>query len=100
MTRRKSKRKYIVAVFATQQVYGGPEEGGWWYEAGYPVQKQKVRGGYVTFYRRDKALAYAFMLNRLMEDTTARHRRGVRELTACVCVDQVEAFPRHRPYYC
>ncbi|WP_242098167.1 hypothetical protein [Sphingomonas sp. CROZ-RG-20F-R02-07] len=25
---------HSVAVYLTQRVYGGPEEGGWWYDAG------------------------------------------------------------------
>lgn len=28
---------YFVAVYLVDKEYGGPEEGGWWYEAGRPV---------------------------------------------------------------
>ncbi len=28
--------KYYVTVYSVGQCYGGPEEGGWWYDAGTP----------------------------------------------------------------
>ena len=29
-------------TYETWQAYGGPEEGGWWYECGQPVQSIKI----------------------------------------------------------
>lgn len=31
-------KKHYVTVFETGQCYGGPEEGGWWFTAGTPVE--------------------------------------------------------------
>jgi hypothetical protein len=28
---------WTVAIYLADRVYGGPEEGGWWYEAGYRI---------------------------------------------------------------
>ena len=31
-------------TYETSQAYGGPEEGGWWYECGTPVQSVAISG--------------------------------------------------------
>ena len=36
------KSRYIVAVYDCSQCYGGPEEGGWWYDAGTLVRVSSV----------------------------------------------------------
>jgi hypothetical protein len=33
-----------INVYEVSQEYGGPEEGGWWFEAGYPVVSEPFRG--------------------------------------------------------
>jgi len=43
-----------VNVYETDRVYGGPEEGGWWFTTGEPVDTVPVLG--IT---HDEALAYA-----------------------------------------
>jgi hypothetical protein len=35
-------REMFVNVYTVQQGYGGPEEGGWWYEIGTPVTCMKT----------------------------------------------------------
>jgi len=37
-----SSEEYI-NVYKTSRVYGGPEEGGWWYDAGHPVSSIRLR---------------------------------------------------------
>jgi len=34
---------WAVAVYTSYQVYGGPEEGGWWYSCGELTEHSKVR---------------------------------------------------------
>jgi len=31
---------YTVAVYICDRAYGGPEEGGWWYDCGVPSEGQ------------------------------------------------------------
>lgn len=35
---------YWVNVFEVMRKYGGPEEGGWWYDTGQPVASIPVKG--------------------------------------------------------
>lgn len=48
---------FVVAVYDCGQRYGGPEEGGWWYDAGSLVRPVKLLRG------EDRAYAYARRLN-------------------------------------
>jgi hypothetical protein len=43
---------YVVALYETDKAYGGPEEGGWWYDTGTLVRIIKV------FKNEDKAWEY------------------------------------------
>lgn len=57
----KSKR-YVVGLAQVQSVYGGPEEGGWDYEEGYPIGPSK------TFFNLDSALVYRAYLQSLIDN--------------------------------
>lgn len=35
---------WSVAVYETDRAYGGPEEGGWWYDCGHMIDCWKIRG--------------------------------------------------------
>jgi hypothetical protein len=46
--------RYTVAVYLCHRAYGGPEEGGWWYNAGereddYPVRHFALEADAVTY---------------------------------------------------
>lgn len=56
------KTKYVVGLARVFSCYGGPEEGGWYYEAGEPVGRAKV------FYRLDKAMEYRDHLRGRIEE--------------------------------
>ena len=52
---------YIVSLFIVDRNYGGPEEGGWWYDCGDPVDIEEATDmGYPPkmFTDRDEALLY------------------------------------------
>ena len=34
--------KYVVAFYAVDRAYGGPEEGGWWFDTGELVRLPRV----------------------------------------------------------
>jgi hypothetical protein len=60
----------IVAFYEVDRTYGGPEEGGWWYDSGRFVRA-------IGFYLTDAAaIGAAQRANRLLE-RLQRHRRGV-----------------------
>ena len=40
-----------VGIYETWQDYGGPEEGGWWYDCGMPVEGRRVFNPFVKLYR-------------------------------------------------
>lgn len=61
---------YLLAFYEINRAYGGPEEGGWWYDTGRLVRVFRV------FKTEDKAYAAARRANRLLEHLQ-RHNRPV-----------------------
>lgn len=51
---------YFVAKYNVAQQYGGPEEGGWWYDSGVPVEDWEV----ISFKDEEEAYACARALNK------------------------------------
>lgn len=78
--------RYSVAVYEVDRAYGGPEEGGWWYDCGDLVRVAK------RFRSEDDAWNYC---NRLNEKLYSHNYRAK-------VYDNVapESFPVNRPYYC
>ena len=94
------RARYVVALYELDRRYGGPEEGGWWYDTGALRRPLRV-------VRTDaEAVAVAARANRLL-DRLQRHRRSVSSmayaggrLKACVFEDTApRAFPETRPHY-
>lgn len=96
------KHSYLVAVYEEDRAYGGPEEGGWWYDCGNLQRVVKV------FPNRAQAQAYANRMN----DRFRRRERfyGWRssssvayiggEYRAHVCEDTAPPhYPETRPVY-
>lgn len=54
------KGKYSVAVYRQDRLYGGPEEGGWWYDTGDLVRTCR------RFRHEAAAYAYCRRMNDLM----------------------------------
>lgn len=93
---------FIVAIYEADLKYGGPAEGGWWYEA-YALQRV------VSVHKReDVANRRAARLNRLLDVrinrelsyslTSTGYSGG--HLTALVWKDHAPQFwPTHRPIY-
>ena len=95
--------RYSVAVYEVDRAYGGPEEGGWWFDCGDLVRVAK------RFRSEDDAWNYC---NRLNEKLYSRMEHyGIRssssmaysggEYRAKVYESAApESFPVERPYYC
>jgi hypothetical protein len=63
--------KYLVAVHLVDKAYGGPEEGGWWYQTGEHVRTLRVFGC------NERAVTYARRLDRLLDATLNKGRRPI-----------------------
>lgn len=94
---------YLVAVYDSSLAWGGPEEGGWWYDAGSLARIVRL------FRNADQAYLYARRLNKKLESRTYGPNQGKREKSsvisdgvyeAHVCQDHVPQFyPAERPHY-
>ena len=91
---------YLVAVYLIDQAYGGPEEGGWWYQVGKLVRVSKVF--------KNEELTYSFCrkFNNHLEGTLNKERRPISSVLSegVFCAQVHEDFaPKHypevRPHY-
>lgn len=89
---------WYVNAYAVTRHYGGPEEGGWWYDAGEVVASTYIGNDYGVAERvRDK------MRKRLaprFDNTRNRYSvLGGADLVVCVEDEPAVAYPAERPYY-
>lgn len=91
---------WVVCLFLVDRAYGGPEEGGWYYDTGTPVVTEHMR----AFANRDEARAYRRSLDPVVKDmnegrypisSVLSEGRYAFEL----CEGLPEAYPSERPYY-
>lgn len=94
--------QWSVCVYLVELAFGGPEEGGWWYEVGYPVGKQQF-----LFADEDDACAAANRLGDLLDGPVGpnRGRRPMHSVAsdgvyrAHVAFGQPVEFPEVTPHY-
>ncbi len=96
-------KTYIIAVYDCQQRYGGPEEGGWWYDSGSLVR--------ITKRVRNEGVAYAYCqrLNHRLRSRLIGPNQGKREYTSVLSDGEYQAsiwedtaprsFPDRKPHY-
>lgn len=92
--------KFIVAFYEVDRAYGGPEEGGWWFDTGELVRLHAL------FLSENAAIQAAARANRLLDLVQRGHARidsvlyaGGR-FRACVFERQAPPhFPEVRPRY-
>jgi hypothetical protein len=51
-----AKEVYLVAFYEIDRQYGGPEEGGWWYDSGELVRLHSLEGNKEEAYRKSRRL--------------------------------------------
>ena len=99
----KDSKVWSVAVFLCDRAYGGPEEGGWWYECGEPVEEYSQ----FTRYFINKSEAFVYQ-NRLQARLCNKLNEGRREISSVLSEGQYYAtinegppvaYPQTRPYY-
>jgi len=94
---------WTVAVCLCDRAYGGPEEGGWWYDTGEPSDKHAefTRG----FKRAFDAFRYARRLNEQYAEKWNEGRRDINSVLsegqffAEVFDGQPASWPKTRPVY-
>jgi hypothetical protein len=96
---------YCVAIYMTDREYGGPEEGGWWYNSYEPI----ARYGYLTrcFQTYEEARVYENELRSFIEkeklNEGRRHPNSVLSdghFTTYITEGHYpEDLPRERPHY-
>jgi len=89
-------RLFYINVYLVSRVYGGAEEGGWWYDAGHPIASV----GYFSREESEKAIevwkeTYRTMGNRIGRDSVI----GGPGVEAYLERKYAEPFPDKRPHY-
>lgn len=97
------RQTYIVSVYLVDQAWGGPEEGGWWYQVGELVRTLRVM--------RNEEAAYAFCrrLNHRLRSRAFGPNKGRRSISSVLsegeyCAEVYEnaapaSYPDRRPRY-
>lgn len=93
-------KRFILAFYEIDRAYGGPEEGGWWYDCGDLVRPLMVVTG------EQRAYELARRANKLL-DRLQRRKRGVgsvaytggRHVVSVYENTAPARYPEHRPYY-
>ena len=85
-----------LTVHQTTLNYGGPEEGGWWYEAGYPVQTHCI------FNKKQAIQNFIYYCDEY--GTWDQPDLGLTSTVSNYDVnfsnDYAKSYPTERPYYC
>lgn len=86
---------FSVAVYTSERMYGGPEEGGWYYDAGNLVEHHRIK----FFDKYEEAQEYA----RELWDWCEEENKDMGEMRFVVrCTTEAMPdtyYPKHRPYY-
>lgn len=99
----KTRTQHIVAVYDAALAYGGPQEGGWWYDVASLVRIVKV------FPTEDRANEYCRRLNARLQSRKFGPNMGKRDKSSVLSdgVYQAEVYennapagyPETRPHY-
>lgn len=94
---------FTVAVYLVDRAYGGPEEGGWWYECGVPADEYAC---YTRGFRLESAaISYASKLNDRYGKEWNEGRVSINSVRSTggyyaeVCEGNPAAYPAERPRY-
>ena len=94
---------WVVAAYEVDRRYGGPEEGGWWYNDAALIRTLRV------FKREDTAYNYCRRLNEKLSSKIWGPNQGRRDLYSVIGDPQIQAevfadiapkrYPENRPHY-
>lgn len=95
-----------VNVYDVHDAYGGPEEGGWWYQAGSAVASIPVPGKITrrtqygqSVLRTQADEKYEALAMELVVASYGTPEKGG-DMKVRVEDHPAEDYPKHRPYYC
>lgn len=92
---------FSVHLFVLDRAFGGREEGGWWYDVGYPEEHPLNR----TFRTKAEAIAYRDSI----AGEADRMNEGLPSIESVCCEGvysflinrgKAKPFPAVRPHYC
>jgi hypothetical protein len=86
----------FVNVYYQTQRYGGPEEGGWWYDHNEPVSSKRFTSNRKCKKWWKKQVAFASNMNMCLPDYTSSRSRG----QWVVFFEEHPAVRSKREYYC
>jgi hypothetical protein len=95
---RDTRRTLWVNVYELDRMYGGPEEGGWWFTTGWPVSSRRLG--------RTTHTHAASIADRVSEsfDNPARPLSSIAydggQMSVQVETHPARGWPRTIPYYC
>ena len=91
---------YIIAIYEIDRCWGGPEEGGWWYESG------ELRRIVATVANEEKAYDTCYRVQRILNCLQRNKRpvssmayRGGRHAAQVFRHTCPAAYPEERPHY-
>lgn len=101
---------WCVCVYMEDKVYGGPEEGGWWYSAGYPIpdgtneENCPLDDSARFFLERREAYNWAHKLEEQFKAINEKRpsissMRSTGRYTVRVTLGLPKAYPEERPHY-
>ena len=91
-----ARQSYTVAVYDCDRAYGGPEEGGWWFNCGTLIKPVR------TFPSEDQAFEFARRMNAKLRHFINSHRRPMSSVLSEgeIWAEVHEgAPPKHYPEY-
>lgn len=96
---------FSVAIYEVDRAYGGPEEGGWWFDTGEIVQRCRIR----QFRDEEEAFACCRRINRLLHHLRETHPQPYGLSSVCYSGGHYAAevheglpparYPEERPFY-
>lgn len=100
ITEAESHQPFVVAVYLVDRAYGGPEEGGWWYDCG---ERVRIMG---VFKNEARARDKCRRINRLLHATLNDGRRDINSVLSEGMYsakihrgDSPKYWPAQRPHY-
>lgn len=91
---------YLLSFYEIDRAYGGPEEGGWWYDCGTHVRT------FAVYHDKQKAYEMAYKANRILSRLQKNKRPvgsviygGGRHSVIVHKNRAPEFFPEKRPHY-
>jgi hypothetical protein len=104
---RATRGPWVVAIHFVDREYGGPEEGGWWYDTSEPSREEEHQHLVKSFEDKDEALSYMRTLGALVCKPWNEGKRevwsviygGDRIAAVMQGADAPHAEPVVRPHY-